>query len=176
MAKVMVVCSALMVVIILAMPSLRCLVSCKEKTCGYVLAMIKCYYLCVLISVFFSLYMIEESYSVKHFSIFRSCNLVEFATDHYAYEENFKALEILFTYHGSCILPHRLTILAHIPETCDPSLYADLLPELDGTDSVTFRSVMIDALTLSLSFSPLLLIPLRRSLLCRWLAAVSSRD
>ena len=40
-----------------------------------------------------------------------------------------QALEILFTYHGSDLLPHRLAILSNFPETTSPHQYSALLPE-----------------------------------------------
>lgn len=44
-------------------------------------------------------------------------------------ESNVQALEILFTYHGSDLLPHRLAILSNFPETTSPHEYSVLLPE-----------------------------------------------
>lgn len=44
-------------------------------------------------------------------------------------ESNVQALEILFTYHGSDLLPHRLVILSNFPETTSPHEYSILLPE-----------------------------------------------
>lgn len=44
-------------------------------------------------------------------------------------ESNVQALEILFTYHGSDLLAHRLAILSNFPETTSPHEYSFLLPE-----------------------------------------------
>ncbi|CAO2605021.1 NBAS subunit of NRZ tethering complex [Lemmus lemmus] len=44
-------------------------------------------------------------------------------------ESNVQALEILLTYHGSDLLPHRLAILSNFPETTSPHEYSVLLPE-----------------------------------------------
>ncbi|KAL1783081.1 neuroblastoma-amplified sequence isoform X1 [Sigmodon hispidus] len=44
-------------------------------------------------------------------------------------ESNVQALEILLTYHGSDLLPHRLAILSNFPETTSPHEYSLLLPE-----------------------------------------------
>lgn len=44
-------------------------------------------------------------------------------------ESNVQALEILFTYHGADLLPHRLAILSNFPETTSLHEYAALLPE-----------------------------------------------
>lgn len=44
-------------------------------------------------------------------------------------ENNVQALDILFTYHGSDLLPHRLAILSNFPETTSPHEYSVLLPE-----------------------------------------------
>ncbi|PKU40987.1 neuroblastoma-amplified sequence isoform x2 [Limosa lapponica baueri] len=44
-------------------------------------------------------------------------------------ESNVRALEILFTFHGSALLPHRQAILSNFPETTSPHEYAFLLPE-----------------------------------------------
>ncbi|KAJ7412687.1 Neuroblastoma-amplified sequence [Pitangus sulphuratus] len=44
-------------------------------------------------------------------------------------ESNVRALEILFTFHGSALLPHRQAILSNFPETTSPHEYAVLLPE-----------------------------------------------
>ncbi|GAB1297311.1 Neuroblastoma-amplified sequence [Apodemus speciosus] len=61
----------------------------------------------------------EQRYDAEFFKKFRSQNI----------ESNVQALEILLTYHGSHLLPHRLAILSNFPETTSPHQYAVLLPE-----------------------------------------------
>ncbi|XP_073905302.1 NBAS subunit of NRZ tethering complex isoform X2 [Castor canadensis] len=70
----------------------------------------------------------EQRYDAEFFKKFRSQNIVLSART-YARESNVQALEILFTYHGSDLLPHRLAILSNFPETTSPHEYSVLLPE-----------------------------------------------
>uniref|UniRef100_A0A8C2S3K0 NBAS subunit of NRZ tethering complex n=1 Tax=Capra hircus TaxID=9925 RepID=A0A8C2S3K0_CAPHI len=69
-----------------------------------------------------------QRYDAEFFKKFRSQNIVLSARS-YARESNVQALEILFTYHGSDLLPHRLAILSSFPETTSPHQYSVLLPE-----------------------------------------------
>ncbi|KAJ3297076.1 hypothetical protein HK104_000885 [Borealophlyctis nickersoniae] len=66
----------------------------------------------------------------EHFAWFRDADLVAQAVD-FAIDENLAALEQLFTRHGSDVLPCRLSILSHLPETADPTSYKHLLPRID---------------------------------------------
>ncbi|KAJ3132279.1 hypothetical protein HDU90_007471 [Geranomyces variabilis] len=66
----------------------------------------------------------------NHFEWFRDSDLVNEAID-LALNENYSALETLFTRHGKDILPYRLSILNFIPETADPTSYKQLLPKID---------------------------------------------
>uniref|UniRef100_U3FS09 Neuroblastoma-amplified sequence n=1 Tax=Callithrix jacchus TaxID=9483 RepID=U3FS09_CALJA len=70
----------------------------------------------------------EHRYDAEFFKKFRNQNIVLSART-YAQESNVQALEILFTYHGSDLLPHRLAILSNFPETTSPHEYSVLLPE-----------------------------------------------
>ncbi|XP_033293310.1 NBAS subunit of NRZ tethering complex isoform X2 [Orcinus orca] len=70
----------------------------------------------------------EQRYDAEFFKKFRNQNIVLSART-YARESNVQALEILFTYHGSDLLPHRLVILSNFPETTSPHEYYVLLPE-----------------------------------------------
>ncbi|XP_030054710.1 NBAS subunit of NRZ tethering complex [Microcaecilia unicolor] len=70
----------------------------------------------------------EQRYDAEFFKKFRSQNIVLSART-CARESNVQALEILFTYHGSELLPHHLAILSNFPETTSPHEYAILLPE-----------------------------------------------
>ncbi|XP_058144004.1 NBAS subunit of NRZ tethering complex [Dasypus novemcinctus] len=70
----------------------------------------------------------EQRYDAEFFKKFRNQNIVLSART-YARESNVQALEILFTYHGSDLLPHRLAILSNFPETTSPYEYSVLLPE-----------------------------------------------
>ncbi|XP_007641500.1 neuroblastoma-amplified sequence isoform X2 [Cricetulus griseus] len=70
----------------------------------------------------------EQRYDAEFFKKFRSQNIVLSART-YARESNVQALEILLTYHGSDLLPHRLAILSNFPETTSPHEYSVLLPE-----------------------------------------------
>ncbi|KAF7694273.1 hypothetical protein HF521_008026 [Silurus meridionalis] len=70
----------------------------------------------------------EERYDSEFFKKFRSQNIVLSART-YARESNVQALDILFTYHGSELLQHRLAILCNFSETTSPHEYTALLPE-----------------------------------------------
>ncbi|KAF1512359.1 Neuroblastoma-amplified sequence, partial [Eudyptula albosignata] len=70
----------------------------------------------------------EQHYDGEFFKRFRNQNIVLSART-YARESNVRALEILFTFHGSALLPHRQAILSNFPETTSPHEYAFLLPE-----------------------------------------------
>ncbi|XP_056420196.1 NBAS subunit of NRZ tethering complex isoform X2 [Hyla sarda] len=70
----------------------------------------------------------EKSYDADFFKKFRNQNIVLSART-YARESNVQALDLLFTFHGSDLLPHRLAILSNFPETTPPHKYAILLPE-----------------------------------------------
>uniref|UniRef100_A0A8D0HP89 NBAS subunit of NRZ tethering complex n=1 Tax=Sphenodon punctatus TaxID=8508 RepID=A0A8D0HP89_SPHPU len=70
----------------------------------------------------------EQRYDAEFFKQFRNQNIIASART-YARESNVRALEILFTYHGSDLLPHRLAILSNFPETTSPHEYSFLLPE-----------------------------------------------
>lgn len=74
-----------------------------------------------------------EFYNPKHYLHFRTCNLVNAAIN-FGFEEKFHAIDILFTYHSSQTLPHRLNILHHIPDTVDPNRYSDLLPSVQSNN------------------------------------------
>ncbi|XP_077009351.1 NBAS subunit of NRZ tethering complex isoform X2 [Tamandua tetradactyla] len=71
---------------------------------------------------------VEQRYDAEFFKKFRNQNIVLSART-YARESNVQALEILFTYHGSDLLPHHLAILSNFPETTSPYEYSVLLPE-----------------------------------------------
>ncbi|XP_063170753.1 NBAS subunit of NRZ tethering complex [Candoia aspera] len=70
----------------------------------------------------------EQNYDAEFFRKFRNQNIVLSART-YARESNVRGLEILFTYHGSDLLPYRLPILSNFPETTSPHEYSFLLPE-----------------------------------------------
>ncbi|XP_068534724.1 NBAS subunit of NRZ tethering complex isoform X3 [Anas acuta] len=70
----------------------------------------------------------KQHYDGEFFKKFRNQNIVLSART-YARESNVRALEILFTFHGSALLPHRQAILSNFPETTSPHEYAFLLPE-----------------------------------------------
>ncbi|KAM3930474.1 NBAS subunit of NRZ tethering complex isoform 3-T3 [Leptodactylus fuscus] len=70
----------------------------------------------------------EKRYDADFFKKFRNQNIVLSART-YARESNVQALDLLFTFHGSDLLPHRLAILSNFPETTPPYKYAILLPE-----------------------------------------------
>ncbi|KAJ3021210.1 hypothetical protein HKX48_008975 [Thoreauomyces humboldtii] len=66
----------------------------------------------------------------EHYAWFRDSDLISQAVE-LALEENFAALEVLFTRHGKQTLPYRLSILDFIPDTADPTLYKQILPQID---------------------------------------------
>ncbi|XP_055491305.1 NBAS subunit of NRZ tethering complex [Leucoraja erinacea] len=76
----------------------------------------------------------EQRYDSEFFKKFRSQNIVLSART-YARESNIQALEILFTYHGTDLLPHRLAILSNFPESTTPHEYCFLLPEARFVDN-----------------------------------------
>ncbi|XP_051501521.1 NBAS subunit of NRZ tethering complex-like isoform X3 [Myxocyprinus asiaticus] len=73
----------------------------------------------------------EQRFDAEFFKKFRSQNIVLSART-YARESNVQALDILFTYHSSELLQHRLAILCNFPETTSPHEYNDLLPKAGG--------------------------------------------
>ncbi|XP_028914479.1 neuroblastoma-amplified sequence isoform X2 [Ornithorhynchus anatinus] len=75
----------------------------------------------------------KQRYDAEFFKTFRNQNIILSART-YARESNVQALEILFTYHWSDLLPHRLAILSNFPETTSPHEYSILLPEACGND------------------------------------------
>ncbi|XP_071954493.1 NBAS subunit of NRZ tethering complex-like isoform X2 [Antedon mediterranea] len=70
-------------------------------------------------------------YDKDFFAEFRTKNIVQAALD-YAQNSDCEALHVLFTYHGSDLLPHRLLILGSIPETTPPHDYQSLFPVICG--------------------------------------------
>ncbi|KAM3855647.1 NBAS subunit of NRZ tethering complex isoform 2-T2 [Vipera latastei] len=70
----------------------------------------------------------EQNYDAEFFRKFRNQSIVLSART-YARESNVRGLEILFTYHGSVLLPYRLPVLSNFPETTSPHEYSFLLPE-----------------------------------------------
>ncbi|CAE1234400.1 NBAS [Acanthosepion pharaonis] len=70
-----------------------------------------------------------EHFDRVFFETFRSENLVEAAVK-FAQDSETVAVEALFSYHGTDVLPHRLAILSNFPETTSPSEYSHLLPEV----------------------------------------------
>nr|XP_033793445.1 neuroblastoma-amplified sequence [Geotrypetes seraphini] len=70
----------------------------------------------------------EQRYDAEFFKKFRNQNIFLSART-CARDSNVQALEILFSYHGSELLQHRLAILSNFPETTSPHEYAVLLPE-----------------------------------------------
>ncbi|KAK3097270.1 hypothetical protein FSP39_008222 [Pinctada imbricata] len=76
-----------------------------------------------------------ERFNPDFFKEFRSRNIVEVATD-YARNSDWKALDLLFLYHGELLVPHRLAILSNFPETTNPLDYKDLLPVIGTGDHV----------------------------------------
>jgi len=71
----------------------------------------------------------DEHFDGEFFEQFRCTNLVKIAIG-YARDGDYRALDILFSYHGEVLLPHRLAILSNFPETTRPSIYRCLLPEI----------------------------------------------
>ncbi|KAK3595169.1 hypothetical protein CHS0354_002768 [Potamilus streckersoni] len=76
-----------------------------------------------------------ERFDSKYFEKFRSQNIVETAL-YQAQCSDWKALEILFTFHAADLAPHRLAILSNFPETTNPCEYKLLLPEIGEDDQV----------------------------------------
>jgi WD40 repeat protein len=74
----------------------------------------------------------KESFP-ERFNEFRDTNIVFIAIE-YAYREDFKALHVLFTRHGSELLSYRMHILEHILESVPPKSYATLLPTICDDD------------------------------------------
>ncbi|CAI9734159.1 neuroblastoma-amplified sequence-like [Octopus vulgaris] len=78
----------------------------------------------------------QERFDKVFFETFRSGNIVEEAIK-FAQDSEVVAVEALFTYHGSAVLPHRLAILSNFPETTSPREYSNLLPEV-GLSGMVF--------------------------------------
>eukprot|EP01117_Protostelium_nocturnum_P007998 TRINITY_DN284_c0_g1_i3.p1 TRINITY_DN284_c0_g1~~TRINITY_DN284_c0_g1_i3.p1 ORF type:complete len:2117 (-),score=914.81 TRINITY_DN284_c0_g1_i3:70-5859(-) len=81
-----------------------------------------------------------SNFDSDSFLAFRECQLVDAAVD-FAKQENYPALEILFTYHGNATLPYRLYILRNILETTSPNDYKNLLPQLHVGSAETERII-----------------------------------
>ncbi|KAJ9580564.1 hypothetical protein L9F63_024257, partial [Diploptera punctata] len=75
-------------------------------------------------------HMTKEFYDYMFYDKFRNVSLIK-STVKFARESNWKAVEIMFTYHGGIILPHWLPVLSNFPETLNPHEYRSLLPECD---------------------------------------------
>eukprot|EP01132_Coremiostelium_polycephalum_P000372 gene372-469_t len=69
-----------------------------------------------------------SDFNAPEYLRFRDCPLVAAAIE-YASVEHFKAIESLFTYYSSVLLPFRQDILSMIPETTPPQSYQSLLPD-----------------------------------------------
>ncbi|KAK0092818.1 hypothetical protein PV326_000527 [Microctonus aethiopoides] len=75
---------------------------------------------------------IEKSteYKRESYEKFRQLTILENAVN-FARDCNYRAVEILFTYHGQKLIPHWLAIISCFPETLNPNEYEKLLPECD---------------------------------------------
>ncbi|KAK0162101.1 hypothetical protein PV327_008465 [Microctonus hyperodae] len=75
---------------------------------------------------------IEKSteYKRETYEKFRQLTILENAVN-FARDCNYRAVEILFTYHGQKLIPHWLAIISCFPETLNPNEYEKLLPECD---------------------------------------------
>jgi hypothetical protein len=71
---------------------------------------------------------LQQPFEASEYDRFRCRPLLESAIQ-LANEAQWKALRILFTYTGNDLLPHRLVILSHVPETVSPFNYQALLPQ-----------------------------------------------
>ncbi|KAK9721898.1 hypothetical protein K7432_003052 [Basidiobolus ranarum] len=74
--------------------------------------------------------LVEEGSFAEDFIYFREVNIIEQALQ-YAAIEKYSPLKILFTRHGSELLPYRFAILNQIPEIADPLSYRDFLPKVN---------------------------------------------
>eukprot|EP01116_Phalansterium_solitarium_P023335 TRINITY_DN8107_c1_g1_i1.p1 TRINITY_DN8107_c1_g1~~TRINITY_DN8107_c1_g1_i1.p1 ORF type:complete len:2417 (-),score=769.50 TRINITY_DN8107_c1_g1_i1:100-7350(-) len=72
----------------------------------------------------------KGEYNADDWARFRERDAIEMAVA-YAQDENYHALQVLFTYHGDDTLPYRRLILGKIPETAAPADYEHLLSELE---------------------------------------------
>jgi hypothetical protein len=79
--------------------------------------------------------MAEELYDYTFYDKFRTVSLIT-STVSFAREGNWKAVEIMFMYHGDAILPHWLPVLSNFPETVNPYEYKSLLPECSASRNV----------------------------------------
>ncbi|XP_035278775.1 neuroblastoma-amplified sequence [Anguilla anguilla] len=85
----------------------------------------------------------EQRYDGDFFKKFRNQNILLSART-YARESNVQALDILFTYHGSELLKHRLAVLYNFPETTSPHEYTILLPEASLDERGNLRLIPWD--------------------------------
>ncbi|KAJ8275215.1 hypothetical protein COCON_G00098400 [Conger conger] len=88
----------------------------------------------------------EQRYDAEFFKKFRNQNILLSALT-YARESNVQALDILFTYHGSELLKHRLAVLHNFPETTSPHEYTILLPEASTDETGNLRLIPWDELS-----------------------------
>lgn len=75
-------------------------------------------------------------YDKNFYEEFRQLSAVENAIK-FAKNGDCRGVEIMFTYHGECLIPHWLAIISFFPETLNPLKYKKLLPECD-TDGQLF--------------------------------------
>ncbi|KAF7993079.1 hypothetical protein HCN44_005860 [Aphidius gifuensis] len=71
-----------------------------------------------------------KNYNKINYQEFRSLSIVENAIK-FSKNCNYSAVEILFTYHGTSLMPHWLGIISCFPETLSPLEYSKLLPKCD---------------------------------------------
>ncbi|XP_047117537.1 NBAS subunit of NRZ tethering complex-like isoform X2 [Schistocerca piceifrons] len=70
----------------------------------------------------------DSLYDSSFYQRFRSTPLIVSVVE-FAREGNCEAVQHMFTYHGSVVLPHWLPVLSSFPETMDPVNYQGILPE-----------------------------------------------
>ncbi|XP_015111242.1 neuroblastoma-amplified sequence [Diachasma alloeum] len=70
-------------------------------------------------------------YRKEFYEKFRRLSLLENAVK-FARDCDYRAVEIMFTYHGGKLMPHWLAIISCFPETLSPGEYEKLLPECDS--------------------------------------------
>ncbi|XP_014245008.1 neuroblastoma-amplified sequence-like [Cimex lectularius] len=81
----------------------------------------------------------EDNYNCNEFEIFRKQTYVDSAIN-FARAGNGSAVEILMNFHCDEIRPFWLIILNNFPETINPSMYSNILPQCDGEGNPIIRN------------------------------------
>lgn len=88
----------------------------------------------------------NQHFDAREYLNFRTCSLVN-ACSTFAQNEDIRALETIWTYHGDSTLPYRLIVLSYLPETlpADSSVVSHLFPAVADIPESADEEVSADA-------------------------------